>query len=76
MSIGLVQAVGAVIRAGPMSTWCPGFQSFQALCQCLEGVPVEELEGRRLESLSSWKYSLRELVRQDYSGKSHALMLL
>lgn len=45
--LGTAQAVGAVIRAGPMSTRPSGCQSVsQALWQCLEGVPVEKLGGK------------------------------
>lgn len=45
--LGPAETVGAVIRAGPMSTCPPQSQSFsQALCQCLEVVPVEKLGGK------------------------------
>lgn len=46
------QAVGAVIRARAMSSCLPGCQSFsQALCQGLEGVPMEKLGGNEAGKL-------------------------
>ena len=50
--LGTAQAVGAVIRARPMSSRLPGCQSFsQTLCKCLEGMLMEKLGGKEARKL-------------------------
>lgn len=65
--LGIVQAVGAAIRARPMATCLLGCQSFsQAPWRCLEGVPVETLggkEARKFKLLVVQFETLREVMR-------------
>lgn len=64
---GRAQAVGVVIRAGPMSTSLPGHQPFsRALWQWLEGVSAEKLGGKQAGMFKLLKVqfeTLREVVR-------------